>query len=59
MVILTKALVLLCSIHSTEETFKAEHKKRIKRTDFLLRITQIVSFVFLGIKYITSCNEPE
>lgn len=39
MVILTKALVLLCSIHSTEETFKAEHKKRIKRTDFLLRIT--------------------
>lgn len=56
LVMMCKTRILQMTTKDTEETFKDNQKKRIRRATNSMRIFYIATYIILGIRYIGSCG---
>jgi len=56
-VVFFKARLFGASINTNNVQFKKEHKNRSKTYSVLLKMAQVISFILIGFRFITTCNE--
>lgn len=55
-VVLYKTMLYGNALTENNAEFKKMHKKRLSRFSMILKVAQLVSFILIGFRFITTCN---